>query len=120
MYLYLRYAVDTRDEKSRDEGDALDSEVNARTAFLNDALLRLPAARVTGLMKSEPKLELYRYAIESVRRFAPHTLSEPEEKMLALSAPKAIGWQFDLYQRLLPGTQRADGEEVAPQALGDV
>src|SRR4029079_4845770 len=36
MYLYLRYAVDTRDEKSRDDDDAIEAEAAAKTAFVKD------------------------------------------------------------------------------------
>src|SRR2546428_3516007 len=83
IYLYLRYAVDTRDEKSRDEREALLTEVDEKTAFLNDEILHLSDARLAALMREQPKLATYRYAIESIRRLAPYTLSEPEEKLLS-------------------------------------
>src|SRR2546422_9291961 len=64
MVLYLRYAVDTRDEKNRDDREALESEVDAKTAFIQDEILRVPAERLAALMSAEPKLETYRYAID--------------------------------------------------------
>ena len=105
IYLYLRYAVDTRDEKSRDEREALLTEVDEKTAFLNDEILHLPDARLAALMREQPKLTTYRYAIESIRRLTPYTLSEPEEKLLSATAPLAQNWQFDLY-RALTSAQR--------------
>jgi len=100
IYLYLRYAVDTRDQKSRDEGDALEADADAKHAFLKGEILALSDRRLAQLMAVEPKLEAYRYAIESIRRWRPHTLSEAEEKVLSAAAPVALHWQFDLYQKL--------------------
>src|SRR5204863_2182670 len=36
IYLYLRYAVDTRDEKSRDDGDGLEADAVAKSGFLRN------------------------------------------------------------------------------------
>jgi oligoendopeptidase F len=99
-YLYLRYAVDTRDEKSRDEGDALEADADAQRAFLKDEILALTDERLAQLLAAQPTLETYRYAIDSIRRWRPHTLSEAEEKLMSAAAPAALNWQFDLYQRL--------------------
>jgi len=99
MYLYLRYAVDTRDERSRDEGEALDAEAGAKSAFLIGEIMAIDDARLADLIAAQPKLETYRYAIESIRRWRPHTLSEPEEKLLATTAPLSTQWQSDLYQK---------------------
>jgi oligoendopeptidase F len=100
MYLYLRYAVDTRDEKSRDDDDAIEAEVAAKTAFVNDEILRLSDARLARFMAGQPKLETYRYAIETIRRWRRHTLSVPEEGVLSATTPLATQWQYDLYERL--------------------
>lgn len=99
MYLYLRHAVDTRDEQSSADDDALEADAAAKSAFLNDEILRLSDARLGKLMAAQPKLETYRYAIESIRRWRPHTLPEPEEKLLATTAPAALNWQFELYEK---------------------
>jgi len=100
MYLYLRYAVDTRDEKSRDDDDAIEAEAAAKTAFVNDEILRLSDARLARFMAAQPKLETYRYAIETIRRWRLHTLSVPEEGVLSATTPLATQWQYDLYERL--------------------
>jgi oligoendopeptidase F len=101
MYLYLRYAMDTRDEKSRDESDALGIEAEAGSAFLRQEVLHLSDRRLAAMMKASPRLQTYRYAIESIRRWRMHTLSEPEEKALDQTEPLGLQWQFDLYERLL-------------------
>lgn len=100
IYLYLRYATDTRDTRSRDDREALYAESDAKTAFLTDEILRLTDDRAAQMIAAEPRLDRYRYEIESNRRWAPHTLSEPEEKLLAAAAPVALHWQFDLYEKL--------------------
>ena len=92
MYLYLRAAVDTRDEASRQADDALSAEVEAKTAFVRDEIMRVPDER-------RLKLGTWRYAVDEIRRWRPHTLSEPEEKLLATTAPSALNWQFDLWEK---------------------
>lgn len=61
IYLYLRYAVDTRDEKSRDDGDALEADADAKRAFLRDEILALSDRRLAQLIAAQPKLETYCY-----------------------------------------------------------
>jgi oligoendopeptidase F len=114
IYLDLRYAVDTRDEASRDDARALEEEMTAKTAFLNDELLRVPDSVLAEFIAQRPALERYRFAIDSIRRYAPHTLSPPEERILATTAPLGRDWPFDLYERLIARTDfrlvTADGK----------
>jgi len=114
MYLYLRYAMDTRDEKSREESDALGIEVDAGSAFLRQEILHPSDARLAAMMKADARLKTYRYAIESIRRWRTHTLSEPEENLLDQTEPVGLQWQFDLYQRLISGvpSSRPTSEEA--------
>lgn len=103
VYLYLRSAVDTRDEKDRDDDDALWAEVNGASAFLQAEVLR----------GSDKTLDLPRYpfAIESMRRWRAHTLSEAEENILSAAAPQALNWQADLYDKL--ADEKADRDLFA-------
>ena len=109
--LYVRAAVDTRDAKDRDDDDAMWSEVTAKTAFLRPEIVRLSGEKLASFYAAEPKLRAYESAIESMRRWRSHTLSEPEEKILATAAPAALDWQSDLYDKLLD--EKADRDLFA-------
>ena len=98
-YLYLRNAVNTTDEASLAESSTLEAEVNWRTAFLRRELMQLDDRRLGVFIARHPSLKKYLFAIESVRRYRPYTLSLTEEEILSASA---IGdeWQSELYGKL--------------------
>jgi oligoendopeptidase F len=103
-YLYLRYAVNTRDEASGTAGDELDAEFSKSTAFLQQELMQIKEQQLDRLISEKPALKAYSFAIESARRFQPYTLSLKEEEALSIASPLGTGWQYELYQKLLRGT----------------
>src|SRR5215470_8535 len=68
-YLYLRNAVNTKDETSLAESVALDAEVTARTAFLRQELMRLDDQPLAAFAAQQPSLKGHLFAIESLRRY---------------------------------------------------
>src|SRR5215475_2383244 len=58
-YLYLRNAVNTKDETSLAESVALDAEVTARTAFLRQELMRLGDQPLAAFVAQQPSLKKY-------------------------------------------------------------
>lgn len=106
-YFYLRYAVNTADAASNDEASALDAEINRRTAFFNRELIEISDRNLAAFVRQKPKLKTYLFAIENVRRYRPFTLSLKEEELLSLTAPLTGGWQYDLYEKLIPHNQAA-------------
>src|SRR5689334_21087164 len=103
-YLYLRNAVNTMDEVSLAESATLDADVNSRTAFLRRELMQLDDRRLDVFIARQPSLKKYLFAIESVRRYRPYTLSLKEEEILSASS---IGdeWQSELYGKLRSQSQ---------------
>jgi oligoendopeptidase F len=81
-YLTLHYAVNTKDEASRDEAYALDDEVKARTAFLQQELLQIDERTLASFVSKMPSLNKYLFAINRSRRWQPYTLSLKEEELL--------------------------------------
>lgn len=80
----LSFSVDTRDEDvqafmSRMEN--LTTEIGNRTRFFDLWWKSLPDERAAKLMPKDPEK---RYYLERVRVFRPHTLTESEEKIIAL------------------------------------
>jgi len=64
------------------EIQATASEFGRQVAYVEPELLLLPAATFDGLIQ-DPRLARYRHYLEDVARKRPHTLSGPEEELLA-------------------------------------
>jgi oligoendopeptidase F len=95
-YASLRKAVDVTNEENRDLSAAVEQGVvqilNA-LRFFELEWLELDDARAADLAAS-PAVARDRHYLESLRRFKPHTLSEPEERVLAERDPAAVSaWQ---------------------------
>lgn len=98
-YLFLRSAVNTRDETSYAESSSLDAEVKTRTAFLRQELRQVNDRALTAFIARKPSLRTYLPAIEAVRRYLPHALSLKEEELLTAIAPDNDLY-YDLYTKL--------------------
>src|SRR5215813_6659336 len=68
-YLYLRYAVNTKDEASSRESSGMDAEFSKRTAFLQQELMQINEQVFDRFVRQQPTLKVYRFAIESARRY---------------------------------------------------
>ena len=84
-WVSLRFAVDTSDPS---RGAAMQkfqeqaTELATRMLFVELEWAEVPESRATMLLESED-LAFCRYHLESTRRYRPHLLSEPEERILA-------------------------------------
>ena len=83
-YAYLRFSEDTKDADAR----SLKTRIEERLTALNNRLLffelwwqSVDESNAARLMADAGDL---RYHLETIRRFQPHTLSEPEEKIVNL------------------------------------
>src|SRR5512147_1255496 len=83
-YAYLRFSENTKDAEAR----SLKARVEERLTDLSNRLLffdlwwqSVDDTNATRLMASAGD---FRYHLETIRRFKPHTLSEPEEKVVNL------------------------------------
>ena len=84
-WVSLRFAVDTSDpargaamQKFQEQA----TELSTRLIFLELEWAEVPEQRASVLLESE-ELAFCRYYLESARRYRPHLLTEPEEKILA-------------------------------------
>jgi oligoendopeptidase F len=95
-YAHLREAVDVTDEENRDLTQAVDRgmvEAGNILRFFELEWIALPEDRAAELA-SAPDVARDRHHLVALRRFAPHTLSEPEETMLAERSTAAVSaWQ---------------------------
>ena len=115
-YLYLRHAVNTQNEASLADASQLDADVTKRTAFLRQELMQIDERRLAAFVARKPSLKVYLFAIESARRFRPHTLSLKEEELLSATAPNNE-WQYDLYETLREKTGSTSAATDTPEEV---
>ena len=90
LYIYasMNSDLDTRNMKytgMKQELQQLFSKFGSRSAFIEPEILTADWETIDGFIKQEPKLEVYRMALEDMFRTKKHTLSEPEERIMALA-----------------------------------
>lgn len=86
LYAQLLFSGQTSDEKVQallDRTRLATTEAFNRVKFFEVELKQMPQARFEELLRA-PALAAYRHFLSALRRFAPHTLSEPEEKLCEL------------------------------------
>ncbi len=76
-------------------------------SFFEPEILSLPKETIEKFFKEKPELNIYSVYVDNIQRLRPHTLSEPEEKMLA-SFGLIAGNQNTVYSLF------ADGEKPNP------
>jgi len=87
-YASMNSDLDTRNMKysaMKQELQQIFSSFGAKSAFMDPEILSVDWATIDGYIKQEPKLEVYRKELEKMFRDKIHSLSEPEEKIIALS-----------------------------------
>lgn len=95
-YAHLRESADVSDPANLDLSGAVDRafvEAGNALRFFDLEWMDVPEERAASLAAAA-ELSADRHYLVSKRRFAPHTLAEAEERMLAERAPAAAGaWQ---------------------------
>ena len=122
LYIYasMNSDLDTRVMKfngMQQELQQLFSEFGAKSAFIEPEILTADWEVIDGFIKSEPKLEVYRMGLEDMYRTKKHTLSEAEERILALSGmisgvPGSVFGTFSNAEMPSPEVTLSNGEKV--------
>jgi oligoendopeptidase F len=88
-YANLQADQDTRvaeHQGMRQEMTLVGSAFGTETAFIDPEILQIGRERIQQFLSSEPRLASYRFYLEEILRQAAHTLSEPEERILAAAS----------------------------------
>jgi oligoendopeptidase F len=101
-YLHLRCSLDRKDAAC-EANDALESDVDAKTAFLAPEILAIPEDRLNAFFDEEPALASYSFALSEIRRDRLHLLPGPEQALLDQFQPQIGDWQYGLYQQIVAG-----------------
>jgi oligoendopeptidase F len=99
-YLHLRCSQNRKDAAC-DADKSLESDVDAKTAFLDPEILAIPEGRLSAFLNEEPGLAAYRFALSDIRRDRPHLLPEAEQSLLDQLQPQIADWQYDLYDQIV-------------------
>ena len=115
-YAGLLYAADTADANFQD----LEQRVEQRSTEIRNLLLffelewlKVDEATANGLI-ADPKLKVYSHYLRNLRRYRPHTLSEPEEKIINEkdnTGPNAFGRLFSEITSSLSFTLEKEGKQ---------
>jgi oligoendopeptidase F len=122
LYLYanLNSDLDTRDMKyagMKQELQQMLSDFGAKAAFVEPEILSAEWSKIEGFIKSEPQLKPYQMGLDNMFRMKKHTLSESEERILALSGPVAgvAGSVFNTFSNAempAPEVTLSNGEKI--------
>jgi oligoendopeptidase F len=85
VYAYLRYSEDVSDPKAQELhalADSFAAQHSEAASFIQPELLELNETEWNNIAAAEP-LKLYALKLRRIARERPHTLSKPEEKILA-------------------------------------
>jgi oligoendopeptidase F len=125
-YAEQLYDQDTRVGRSmqmKQEAAQTLTDLQTATAFMRPEVLALGRATIDRYLAAEPALAPYRMYLDDILRAAPHTLSEPEERILAgastlAEAGQSIHSVFTSAELPYPEITLANGEKVKLDAAG--
>ncbi len=89
-YANLQADEDTRiaeRQGARQEMTLVGATFGAESAFMEPEILKIGAEKLRQFIASEPRLATHRFYLEELLRRQSHTLTEPEEKILAAASP---------------------------------
>ncbi len=92
LYAQLLSDGDTRDARFQGmmrEMVTLAARFGTESSFVRPELLQLGESLIRDFLSAEPRLEIYRTVLDDTIRRRKHTLSVPEERILAAAAPLA-------------------------------
>ncbi len=128
LYIYasMHADQDTRDMKALGMTQGLQqlfADFSAKAAYIQPEILSAGIETIEKFIKEEPKLDLYAFKLRDLFRQARHTLSEPEEQIMALSG-LAVGSAGSIYSTFkdaeMPSAEvvLSNGEKVSLTSSG--
>jgi oligoendopeptidase F len=120
IYADLLHDQDTRDPQRQGmtrEMVRLSADFGTVSSFIRPEILEMGAATANEFLEREPRLAIYRVFLDDITRWAGHTLSASEEKLLAAAAPLAGSPRetFEVFANAdfpFPTVALTDGTEV--------
>lgn len=120
-YASMRYDQDTRVAASLERlqaGEQVAAQFGAAVSYIRPEILSLDPARVEAFVKEEPRLKDYRPYLDNILRMKEHTLTPPEEQVVARalgqmgSTADAVYGIFTNADLPYPDVELTSGEKV--------
>lgn len=122
-YAHLRESTDVTSRENKDLASAIDRglvEAGNALRFFDLEWLALPDERARELHDA-PEVAADRHYLVALRRFAPHTLAEAEERMLAERSPAAVNAWHTLFGQITSTLEvpfdAGEGEGIEPHTI---
>lgn len=120
LYAGMNSDLDTRNMSYtglKQELQQLFSDFGAKSAFIQPEILTADWSTIEKFIASEPKLQQYRMSLDNLFRTKQHTLSEQEERIMALSGmiggvPYSVYNTFSNAEMPAPDVTLSTGEKV--------
>lgn len=93
LYASLNKDSDMRNQNYQamfDRIQTLYAKVSSISSFINPEIVEIPEQKIQSMIGSNDELKVYKHLIDNLIREKPHTLSKPEEKILALTEEISI------------------------------
>jgi oligoendopeptidase F len=121
-FSFLNFATNTHDQqvsaflqRMREIG----SSIGKDTVFFELAWNKLHQARAEALL-ADDALVNYRHYLENMRKYAPHQLSEIEEKLLLERAPVGRGSWTTLFEKVMGHMKFGENQRTEEEVLADL
>ena len=102
VYSYLYHYQDMADEVGKiykETADKIMEEMNLELSFVRPLLINSDYNKIKEWLKENKELEKYAFTLEKIFRYKKYTLSEAEEKIIAL-ANNSLGASSDIFSAL--------------------
>ncbi|MBW2467472.1 MAG: M3 family oligoendopeptidase [Deltaproteobacteria bacterium] len=121
-FAFLNFATRTHDQKVSaflQRMREIGSYIGKDTVFFELAWNKVEQDRAESLLKQEV-LEHYRHHLEIMRKYAPHQLSEIEEKLLLERAPVGRGSWTTLFEKVMGHLKFGEKQRTEEEVLSDL
>ncbi len=121
-FAYLQFATNTRDQKISaflQRIREIGSSISRETVFFELEWNTLPLEQVDQFLNSEV-LAHYRHYLANMRRYAPHQLSQVEEKLLLERAPVGRGSWTTLFEKVMGHLKFGEHGRSEEEVLSDL
>lgn len=121
-FAYLCFATSTDNPKASfllQQIEELSAEVGRLTVFFRLEWNRMEEGKATVIM-NEPSVAGYSHYLSSLRKFAPHQLSDKEEELLQEFSPVGRGAWNVLFDKLFGNLKFGEAKRTEEEVLGDL
>ena len=111
-YAYLHFATQVEEPGAGallQEIKEFSSQVEAQLLFFELEWAQVEEEGARALL-DHPELARYRHYLQAARRYRPHLLSEPEERLLMLKAPVGRSSWISLFEKVMASQRYGDGK----------